>query len=341
MPREELPAGAGDQELKGPDKAAIFLLTMGEEFTTEVFRELDDMEIKDLGKAMTSIQNVTATQVQDVLWEFSLAMQEPGELRVKGDDFFKNTIGRALDGDRADGLIQDVNSPIPFSNIKNIDAKALGNFIRNEHPQTIALILAHIDPGKSAQIISEFPEPLQQDVMLRIADLEPVSNSILDEVEQVLREEIKAQGPVGGRPAGGSGTVAEILNQVDQNTENAILTKLEEDRADLANEVRKLMFVFEDLINVDDRSIRTILKEVNNDELTLALKAASPQMQEKIFANLSERAADMIREDLEAMGPTRLADVEKAQQSILRAAKKLEAEGKIVIGKGDGGDQFV
>jgi flagellar motor switch protein FliG len=339
MPREELPAAA-EKELKGPDKAAIFLLTMGEEFTTEVFRELDDLEIKDLGKAMTSIQNVTASQVQDVLWEFSLAMQEPGEMRVRGDDFFKNTIGRALDGERADGLIQDINSPIPFSNIKNIDSKALGNFIRNEHPQTIALILAHIDPGKAAQIISEFPEPLQQDVMLRIADLEPVSNNILDEVEQVLREEIKARGPVGGRPAGGSGTVAEILNQVDQTTENAILTKLEEERSDLANEVRKLMFVFEDLINVDDRSIRTILKEVNNDELTLSLKAASPEMQTKIFANLSERAADMIREDLEAMGPTRLADVEKAQQAILRAAKKLEAEGKIVIGKGEG-DQFV
>jgi flagellar motor switch protein FliG len=340
MAREELPAGK-PAELTGPDKAAIFLLTMGEEFTTDVFKELDDIEIKDLGKAMSNIQNVTPNQVQDVLWEFSLAIREPGEIRVKGDDFFKNTIGKALDGERADGLLQDVNSPVPFSNIKNIDAKALGNFIRNEHPQTIALILAHIDPGKAAQIISEFPEPLQQDVMMRIADLESVPINILDEVEQVLREEIKAQGPIGGRPAGGSGTVAEILNQVDQNTENSILTKLEEERSDLANEVRKLMFVFEDLINVDDRSIRAILKEVNNDELTLSLKAASPGMQEKIFANLSERAASMIREDLEAMGPTRLADVEKAQQAILRAAKKLEAEGKIVIGKGDGGDQFV
>ncbi|MDR2300649.1 MAG: flagellar motor switch protein FliG [Deltaproteobacteria bacterium] len=339
MAREE--PKAQPPELSGPEKAAIFLLTMGEEFTTDVFKELEDIEIKSLGKAMTNIQNVTPTQIQDVLWEFLQTMEEPGEIRVKGDDFFKNTIGRALDGNRADGLIQDVNSPVPFSNIKNIDAKALGNFIRNEHPQTIALVLAHIDPGKSAQIISEFPEPLQQDVMLRIADLDSVPISILDEVEQVLREEIKAQGPVGGRPAGGSGTVAEILNQVDQNTENAILTKLEEERSDLANEVRKLMFVFEDLINVDDRSIRTILKEVNNDELTLSLKAASPGMQEKIFANLSERAASMIREDLEAMGPTRLADVEKAQQAILRAAKKLEAEGKIVIGKGDGGDQFV
>jgi flagellar motor switch protein FliG len=328
-------------ELTGPEKAAIFLLTMGEEFTTEVFKELDDIEIKSLGKAMSNIQNVSPTQIQDVLWEFLQTVEEPGDIRIKGDDFFKNTLGRALDGDRADGLIQDVSTSVPFSNIKNIDAKALGNFIRNEHPQTIALVLAHLDPGKSAQILSEFPEPLQQDVMLRIADLEPVPITTLDEIEQVLREEIKAQGPVGGRPAGGSTTVAEILNQVDQNTENLILSKFEEERADLANEVRKLMFVFEDLINVDDRSIRTILKEVNNDELTLSLKSASPAMQDKIFANLSERAASMIREDLEAMGPTRLADVEKAQQAILRAAKKLEAEGKIVIGKGDGGDQFV
>jgi flagellar motor switch protein FliG len=329
------------RDLTGPEKAAIFLLTMGEEFTTDVFKELDDIEIKSLGKAMSSIQNVSPPQIQDVLWEFVQAFDEPGDIRIKGDDFFKSTIGRALDGDRADGLIQDVNSSVPFSNIKNIDAKALGNFIRNEHPQTIALVLAHLDPGKSAQILSEFSEPLQQDVMLRIADLDAVPISTLDEIEQVLREEIKAQGPVGGRPAGGSSTVAEILNQVDQNTENLILSKFEEERSDLANEVRKLMFVFEDLINVDDRSIRTILKEVNNDELTLSLKSASPAMQEKIFSNLSERAASMIREDLEAMGPTRLADVEKAQQSILRAAKKLEAEGKIVIGKGDGGDQFV
>ena len=329
------------EPLSGPEKAAIFLLTLGEEFTTEVFKELEDPEIKNLGKAMSKIHNVSPAQVQDVLWEFVEAMDIPSDIRIKGDDFFKNTIGRALDGDRAEGLLQDVNSPVPFSNIKHIDPKALGNFIRNEHPQTIALVLAHIDPGKSAQIISEFPEQLQQDVILRIADLDNVPIGILDEVEDVLREEIKAQGPIGGRAAGGSNTVAEILNQVDQNTENAIMSRLEEDRPELSNEVRKLMFVFEDLLGVDDRSIRTILKEVNNDELTLALKSATEDMRNKIFSNLSERAAGMIKEDLEAMGPTKLSDVEKAQQAILRIAKKLEAEGKIAIGKGDGGDQFV
>jgi len=325
--------------LSGPEKAAIFLLTLGEEFTTEVFKELDDIEIKELGRAMSRIQNVTAEQVQDVLWEFVDTLQLPASLHFKGGDFFRNSLGQALDGARAEGLILDVNSPVPFSNIKNIDPKALGNFIRNEHPQTIALVLAHIDPGKSAQIIAEFPEPLQQDVIMRIADLDNVPISILDEVEDVLRQEIKSQGPVGTRAAGGSSTVAEILNQVDQNTENAIMTKLEEDRPELSNEVRKLMFVFEDLLSVDDRSFRTILKEVNNDELTLALKASSEDMRIKVFSNLSTRAADMIKDDLEAMGPTKLSDVEKAQQSILRAAKKLEGEGKISLGRGE--DQLV
>lgn len=329
------------EELSGPVKAAIFLLTLGEEFTTEVFQELDDLDIKNLGKAMSLIQNVPPSQVQDVFWEFVEAMDLPADFLIKGDDFFKNTLGKALEGERAQGLLQDVNSPVPFSNIKHIDSKALGNFIRNEHPQTIAVVLAHIDPGKSAQIISEFPDTLQQDVIFRIADLENVPIGILDEVEDVLRSEIKAQGPVGSRASGGSGTVAEILNQVDQVTENTIMTRMEEDRPELSNEVRKLMFVFEDLLGVDERSIRTILKEVNNDELTLSLKSATENMREKIFSNLSERAANMIREDLEAMGPTKLADVEKAQQSILRIAKKLEAEGKIAIGKGEGGDQFV
>ena len=328
-------------ELTGPEKAAIFLLTLGEEFTTEIFKELEDFEIKELGKAMSRIQNVSADQVQDVLWEFVDALQLPSDLRFKGGDFFRHSLGRALSGERAEGLILDVNSPVPFSNIKHIDPKALGNFIRNEHPQTIALILAHIDPGKSAQIIAEFPEPLQQDVILRIADLETVPIAILDEVEDVLRQEIKSQGPVGGRAAGGTGTVAEILNQVDQTTENAIMTKLEEDRPDLSNEVRKLMFVFEDLLNVDNRSFQAILKEVNNDDLTLALKTASEDMRVKVFANLSARAADMIKDDLESMGPTKLSDVEKAQQNILRVAKKLESEGKVALGKGEGGDLLV
>lgn len=331
-------------ELTGPMKAAIFLLTMGEEFTADIFRQLDDSEIKHLGRAMTKVSNVTPEIIQEVFGEFYDAVQAPTDLMVKGESFFKNTISKAITSERAEGLMEDLQhdvGPSPFESMRDVDAKVLGNFIRNEHPQTISLILAHLDPGKAAEIIAEFPEQLQTDVILRIAELDTVPPAMVDQIEQVLREEITALGSVGTKKLGGAQTVAEILNQVDQSTENTILTKIEEDKMDLANEIRKLMFVFEDLINVDERGIRAILKEVNNEELTMSLKTATEDMKNKILSNLSERAAEMIKEDLEVMGPVKLADVEKAQQAILRTAKKLEAEGKIVIGKGGGEDVFV
>lgn len=282
--------------------------------------------------------------VNQVLQEFSKEIQSPSEFRVKGDSFLKNTMARAIPGERAEGLLEEINSesgPIPFSTLKGIDPKVLGNFIRNEHPQTISLILAHLESDTAAAILAEFPEPLQVDVTLRIAELDTVPPTVIKEIESVLNQEITSLGTVGTQKIGGAQTVAEILNQVDQATENAILSKIEEDKMELANDIRKLMFVFDDLVNIDDRGIRSILKEVNNEELTMALKTASEEMKSKIFSNLSERAAEMIKEDLEVLGPIRLADVEKAQQAILRVAKKLESEGKIIIGKGGGEDVFV
>lgn len=335
---------ADDRDLTGPQKAAILLLTLGEDFTADVFRQLDDGEIKHLGRAMSKIQHVSPDQVQEVLGQFLDEMTSPTELHIKGESFFKNTVSKAIVSERAEGLLEDMHTdvgPIPFASMRDVDAKVLANFIRNEHPQTISLILAHLEPGKGAEILSDFPEQLQTDVILRIAELDTVPPQMVHEIEQVLKDEITALGSVGTQKLGGAQTVAEILNQVDQATENAILTKIEEDKMELANDIRKLMFVFDDLINLDDRGIRSILKEVNNEELTLALKTASETMQGKILSNLSERAAEMIKEDLEVMGPVRLADVEKAQQAVLKVAKKLEAEGKIVIGKGGGEDVFV
>ncbi|MBW2623238.1 MAG: flagellar motor switch protein FliG, partial [Deltaproteobacteria bacterium] len=202
------------------------------------------------------------------------------------------------------------------------------------------LILAHMEPGKAAEIISEFSENLQTDILMRIANLETVPHSVISEIESVLDEEVNALGTMETRKLGGPNTVAEILNHVDHATENNILSKIEEDRLELANDIRKLMFIFDDLSEVDDRGIRDILREVNNEELTLSLKTASDALKKKILSNLSERAASIIEEDLEVMGPVRLADVEKAQQSVLRVAKKLEAEGKIMLGKG-GEETFV
>ncbi len=330
--------------LSGPQKAAILLLTMGEDFTADIFRQLDDNEIKELGRAMSRIQNVTPKLVQTVFGEFVDEVTSPTDLRIKGDTFLKSTISKAITNDRAEGLLEDIQSesgPVPFASLRGVDAKVLGNFIRNEHPQTIALILAHLDPDKSALILTEFPEQLQMDVVMRVAELDTVPHQVVEEIEEVLKEEITALGTVGTQKLGGAQTVAEMLNQVDQATENAILSKIEEDKMELANDIRKLMFVFDDLVNLDDRGVRAILKEVNNEELTMALKTASETMKSKILSNLSERASDMIKEDLEVMGPVRLADVEKAQQAILRVAKKLEAEGKIIIGKAGGEDVFV
>ncbi|MGQ9848296.1 MAG: flagellar motor switch protein FliG [Bacteroidales bacterium] len=212
-----------------------------------------------------------------------------------------------------------------------LDPKTVANFLRNEHPQTIALILIHLEPAQMSEIISEFPESLQADVIYRIAELEDIPPGIVEEIDQALKAEVSTLKGYRGQRRGGVQIVAEILNQMDGTKENAILTEIESKKQGLADEIRKLMFVFEDLIQIDDRSLMTILKEINNETLMMALKTASEELKEKIFKNMSERAAQMLKEDLEVMGPVRLKDVEAAQQSILQVAKKLESEGKIIL----------
>lgn len=334
---------AGPSDMSGPQKAAMLLLSMGEDFTSQIFSKLDDDEIKKLSRAMSRVQNMSPEVVKGTMTEFVDSMNSVTEVKIKGDVFVKKVISKAITGERAENILEDISSelgPTPFENLKDVDSRVVASFIQNEHPQTISLILAHIGSRKAAEIISEFPENLQTDVILRIADLESVPHSVVNEIEEVLQEEINTLGTIDARKMGGAESVAEILNLVDQATEGAILARLEEDHIDLANDIRKMMFVFDDLIDVDDRGIRAILREVNNEELTLALKTAEDAMKEKIFSNLSERAAGLIREDLEIMGPVRLSDVEKAQQNVLRIAKKLEAEGKLMLGKG-GEEVFV
>jgi flagellar motor switch protein FliG len=222
-----------------------------------------------------------------------------------------------------------------FQKIRRLDPKTIANFIKNEHPQTISIILAHLDPAQSAAILEDLPSPLQTEVVCRIAELGKVPPGILGEIDQVLQEEISLVENMEGRKVGGIRSVAEILNQVDGSTETSILNGIEEQKQGLADEIRKLMFVFEDLLQLDDRGIMAILKEVTNEVLQVALKTASEELKEKIFKNMSERAAQMMKEDLEVMAPVRLKDVETAQQTIIKAAKKLENEGKIILaGKG-------
>ena len=218
-----------------------------------------------------------------------------------------------------------------FQKVRRLDPKTIANFIRNEHPQTIAIILTHLDSNLTADILGELPAPLQVEVIYRIADLENVAPGIIEDIDQALDKEIAMIESPEGQPQGGVLLVAEILNQMDSSVESTILKGIEEQRQGLAEEIRKLMFVFEDLVQVDDKSIMAVLKEVNNESLMTAMKTASDELKEKIFKNMSERAAQMMKEDLEVKGPVRLKDVAVAQQAIIKVAKKLESEGKIVL----------
>ena len=218
----------------------------------------------------------------------------------------------------------------------------LVNFLRNEHPQTVALVLSVLEPSQSAQILMEFNEDVQVEVMMRMAELDKVSPEILVDVDRVLQDELLSVEGMEGQRLGGVEAVAEILNNADRGLEASILEGIEEQRENLADEIRRLMFVFEDLLGVDDRGIQAILKEVSTDDLKLALKLASEELKAKIFSCMSSRAVEMLKEDMEIMGPTRVKDVEAAQQSIIKIAKRLEQEGKIQLMSGGGGeDEFV
>ncbi|MGE3760403.1 MAG: flagellar motor switch protein FliG, partial [Pseudobdellovibrionaceae bacterium] len=222
-----------------------------------------------------------------------------------------------------------------------VDAKSLSNFLINEHPQTIAVILAHLEPEKKGEVLKRLPESLQAEVVLRLSNLDHVAPELIAEVDRVLKQELSTLGTVEQASLGGVQPVAEMLNVMDKNTETAIMSRIEEKDPILAEEIRKLMFVFEDIIKIDDKGIQTLLKEVPNDKLLLALKTANEEIRGKIFKNISQRAAKLLQEDLQNMGPARLSDVESAQVEIVNVARRLEQEGKILIARGGSEDALV
>lgn len=337
-------AAKGDK-LTGPQKAAILLLGMGESFASEVFKHLDDKEIQLLGQQIAKIDVIPTRQLASIVEEFTKTIESPENLRIRGDLFFKNSIAKTLEEPRQQVLLENLEfeeSPDLFQKIKKLDSKTVASFLRNEHPQTMALVLTYLDRAQAGAVLAEFPENLQVEVIRRIAFLDPVPTGIVEEIDAALKEEIALVEEVGGRIIGGAQSVAEILNQMERAAEGKILKRLEEeDQEELADEIRRYMFTFEDLLAVDNKAIMTILKEVNAQELALALKAASDELKDKFFKNMSERAANMLQEELEIMGPVRLRDVEAAQQNIIQTAKRLEAKGTIVLASKGAEDVFI
>lgn len=331
------------EKITGPQKTAILLLALGDKYATDVFKRLDRREIAKVSKAMVEMDSMPKEIIEEVLKEFSQILTLGDSMLMGSPDRVKKML-QGLDSETAKyvlNLLDLDTAPPPFKALGNVSPKMLAQILRSEHPQTLALILGHLDPEQAAGLLQNLPASIRPEVLIRLAKLEAVPEDMLMEVDKVLERQLLAMGGWEGRKVGGVSSVAEILNAVDRATEEEVLSNIEEESAQLAEEIRQLMFVFEDIKQLDDRSIRELLKEISNDELILALKGASEDLKNKFFSNLSERAATMIREDLEIMGPVKLSDVEVAQMNIVKAVRRLEAEGRIIIAGKGGGDVLV
>jgi flagellar motor switch protein FliG len=329
--------------MTGPQKAAMALLAMGEEASAVILRKLTTEEIKEISLHMSSIGGIKKEISDELLHEFSSLFKVEGGVPLDGDQFIRNLLPSVMRADQASEVISKIDEEkqrTPFKHLREIDPKLLAGFIKGEHPQTIAIIVSHLGHQKASQVLTFLPEQLQFEIISRIANLEAVPPDLIQEVDEVLEKELTSIG-TRGQVIGGISVVAEILNHCDRRTGDNILQFLDETDTGLAEKVRKLMFVFEDLLHVNDAGIRELLKEVRNEELTMALKTASEDLKSKIFKNLSQRAAQMLQEDISMMGPARLSEVEGAQQAILNVARRLEKDGKLLMAGKDGGESFV
>ncbi|MBO4497178.1 MAG: flagellar motor switch protein FliG [Lachnospiraceae bacterium] len=330
-------------DYNGVQKASILMIALGPERSSKLFTYLKEEEIESLTLEIAntkSVDQTTKDAVIDEFYELCLAQQYIAE---GGINYAKELLEKALGNDKAIDVIGRLTASLqvrPFEFVRKTDPTQLLNFIQDEHPQTIALILSYLSPQQSSQIISALPPDKQADVAKRIAMMDRTSPDVIQEVEKVLEKKLASLVNQDYTIAGGVDAVVEILNTVDRATEKHILETLEIEEPELADEIRKKMFVFEDILLLDDRSIQRVLREVDNSELAIALKGSNEQVQETIFNNLSKRLVVMIKEDMEFMGPVRMKDVEEAQQKIVNIIRKLEDTGEIVISRG-GGDDIV
>jgi flagellar motor switch protein FliG len=329
------------EDLSGARKAAILLLTMDEELSKEVIRDLDESEIELIGQEIAKVDSVPRATAARINEEFTKKLQEKSNHIVGVPAKFKGLLYKSLGEDKTESLLEHVRTEKVEASrfLKSCDPRILANTLKSEHPQTISLVLSNMELRQAIEVVGHFPTQVQTDVIVRMAHLEKVDKKVIEEIEDVLKEQLESIGVVEGRRLGGVEVVAGMLNQMNRTMESEILGSIEESNPELAERIKQLMFTFEDLLKTDDKGTQLILKEISSEDLTLALKGASEALKSKILNNMSERAAKMLREDLEAIGPVRVSDVEKAQVKIAMVAKKLGEEGKIMLT--GGGDAFV
>ncbi len=333
----------GKSEFKGPEKAAVFLMSLGEEIAAEVLKHMGPKEVQQVGVAMASLPHVSKDEVQAVLGEFIETVRSETALGLGAEEYVRNVLVNALGEEKAGGMIDRIllgGNTKGLESLKWMDARGVYELIRLEHPQIIAIVLSYLDSDQAAAVLSEFPENVQSDLLLRIATLEGVQPTAMQELNEILEQQLRGGGAVQSAAMGGVKTAANILNFVDSSLEEKIMEKVKEVDEELSQQIEDLMFVFDNLAEVDDRGIQTLLREVSTDSLVLALKGADEAVKEKIFKNMSSRAAEMLKDDLEAKGPVKVSEVEAAQKEILAIARRLADEGQIVLG-GAGGEEMI
>ncbi len=333
----------GIKDYTGRQKAAIFLVSIGSEISAEIFKYLREDEIETLTFEIARLETIEPDQKDAVLQEFQELMMANEFISTGGIDYARELLEKSLGSQKAIDIINRLTSSLqvrPFDFIRRTDPAHLLNFIQQEHPQTIALILAYLEPNKASVILQNLPHEVQSDVARRIATMDRTSPEVLREVERVLEKKLSTLSSEDYTAAGGVESIVEILNLVDRSSEKQIIEALEDEDPELAEEIKKRMFVFEDIVMLDDRAIQKVMREVDSQELAKALKSVDTEVQDKIFRNMSKRAAGMLKEDMEYMGPVRLKDVEEAQQKIVSIIRHLEDTGEIVVAR-SGEDELV
>ncbi len=331
--------------LTSRQKAAVLVIALGPELAAGVLRHLRDEEVELLTLELTNVRHITPEQRRSVLEEFRHTAEAKGYIQQGGLAYARELLQKALGAPKAMEIINRLTASLqvrPFDFIRRTDPGQVLNYLQNEHPQTIALVLAYLDRKQAAAILAALPPDLQAEVARRIATMDRTSPEVVREVERILERRLAAFMTQSATVSGGAKAVAEVLSHVDRSTEKTIMQQLERDEPGLAEEIKKLMFTFDDIVTLDDRSLQRVLREIDlNNDLPLALKLAGDQVKEKIFRNLSQRAVENLKENIEYLGPVRLRDAEAAQQRIVAVIRRLEEEGEIVIGRGGEGEFVV
>ncbi|ABG41552.1 flagellar motor switch protein FliG [Paraglaciecola sp. T6c] len=351
MPDENTaPATTGTAEsgydvgkLEGVEKAAILLLSLTEEDAAQILKHLEPKQVQRLGQAMAQIDDMTQPKITAVHKHFIDEIQKYSTIGFQSQDFVKRALTSALGEDKAANLIDQIlmgTGAKGLDSLKWMDSKQVASIIRNEHPQIQTIVMSYLDAEQSAEILAQFPEKVRLDLMMRVANLEEVQPAALQELNEIMEKQFAGQAGTQAAKMGGLKSAADIMNYLDTNIEGQLMDAIREQDEEMSQQIQDLMFVFDNLAEVDDRAIQAILREVQQDALLKAIKGADDALKTKITANMSKRAADMLLDDLEALGPVRLSEVEAAQKEILSVARRLADAGEIMLG-GGGGDEFL